>query len=47
MRKKYEAPDLTIVKYSLMDVLVVSPTEDPIGDVIDPGDPDEPIDLDD
>ena len=47
MKKIYEAPELTVIKYSLVDVLSGSPTESTIGEYIDPGDPDDPITLDD
>ena len=46
MKKIYEAPELKLIKYSLVDVLSASPTEDPIGENIDPGNPDDPISLD-
>ena len=46
MKKNYEAPELTLIKFSLMDVLETSPGEGGIGEYIDPGDPDDPISLD-
>ena len=46
MKKIYDAPELEIVRFSLKDVILSSPTEDPISEVIDPGNPDDPINLD-
>ena len=46
MKKIYEAPELEIVRYTLKDVLSGSPLESEIGEIIDPGDPDDPINLD-
>ena len=47
MKKSYEAPELELVKFTLKDVLSGSPLEGTIGENIDPGDPDDPINLDD
>lgn len=46
MKKNYAAPELEIVRLTLKDVILSSPTEDPISEVIDPGNPDDPIVLD-
>lgn len=46
MKKTYEAPELELIKLTLKDVLSGSPLESQIGENIDPGDPDDPINLD-
>ena len=47
MEKIYEAPELEVVYVLLTaDVLSNSPTEATIGEHIDPGDDDDPINLD-
>lgn len=37
MKKIYTTPELTVVEFTLKDVILSSPTEDPIGEVIGGG----------
>ena len=37
MKKDYKAPELEVVKFTLKDVILSSPTEDPIGENIGGG----------
>ena len=45
MKKNYIAPDLEVVAYRMRDILVVSPTEETIPEIIGGGDSSVP-DLD-
>ena len=46
MKKSYDSPEIDIIKLSLKDVVLSSPSEGSIGENIG-GNDDNPIDLDD
>lgn len=47
MKRTYEAPELELIRLTLKDVILGSPLESSISENIDPGNPDDPINLDD